>query len=157
MKKRLLSANLYTAPMHSHWLSYVDTEGSTISLLALERKLQNGRRMSNRNTEFHESDDYYELTHQLDLVSGAYIDVLKPCARKMIERIMEDKGIPYDNNDLKYTTNFSSAVANTPENKLSREYYEKGRYHFDSEQGFIEVGFIDVEQQAHEEMNAEVA
>lgn len=155
MKNQLLSPHLYTHPAHAHWLDYIDNKDVQKQRF-IDNTLQAGYRMSDKNARYLESDEYTNTVHKLDLVSAAYLDVLKPCARRMIKKVMDAKNIPYDERDVMYTTGFISKVSNTPENRLSRQYYENGHYYFDSEKGVIEVGFSEVEALAHQEYNEKI-
>lgn len=156
MKNQLLSPNLYTHPAHAHWLDYLDNKGDARKHLSIDNTLQTGCRMSDKNARYLESDEYTNTVHKLDLVSAAYLDVLSPCARRMIKKVMDAKNIPYDERDVMYTTGFVSKVSNTPDNRLNRQYYENGHYYFDSEKGVIEVGFSEVEALAHQEYSEKI-
>ena len=155
MKNQLLSPHLYTHPAHAHWLDYIDNKDVQKQRF-IDTTLLTGHRMSDKDARYLESDEYTNTVHKLDLVSAAYLDVLRPCARRMIKKVMDAKNIPYDERDVMYTTGFISKVSNTPENRLNRQYYENGHYYFDSEKGVIEVGFSEVEALAHQEYNEKI-
>ncbi|WP_131669239.1 hypothetical protein [Psychrobacter pygoscelis] len=150
-KTYLTSNTLYTHTKHAHWLEEVNIVGLKRKLSSYENNIMGGWSLKSKNEAFSESAEYNHLIHELDLVSGEYVDVIKPYARKLIKQQLEENGIAYDATDLQWTTNFSSSTKNTIENRKSGEYYAQGYYYFDLKNGQLTVSFKDAEAFAYTE------
>ena len=153
----IVSNNLYTSDKHSHWLDYIEPKNSVANLKAFEDKLRTGRRLTDKQSAAANGVAYNHLQHNLDLVSGEYKNVLQLYARKMIAAQLDAAGTAYDADDLKYTTNFTSTAQNSPESRLSREYYDAGSYYFDGPTGTITIEFKEVEDYAQMQVERDAA
>lgn len=155
--RHIVSSNLYIHPKHKHWLDHIGLKNSVSAMQKIEDKLMVGRRLTDTQANTAQSAAYNHLQHNLDLVSGEYKDVMQRYARKMIATQLEADGTAYDADDLKYTTNFTSTAQNTPESRLSREYYDAGSYYFDGPTGTITIKFKEVEDYAQMQVERDAA
>lgn len=151
-KRYLLSNKIYSHHLHKEWLNVVNlTAEQKQKLRDYGRNIMGGWYLERKNEEFANSVEYNHIKHELDKVSGTYVDVIKPYARQLIQKKLEEAGVSFCEKDLLYTTNFSGNSFGRNQDTGSDDWYANNSFYFHADDNqFYSVSFEEAEKFAYE-------